>query len=81
MHTMKLGALLHKTRIKVLRLEMCTSMTLRKMAHQTWRDHPFSQRNKTTELAVGMGFGGGGQKKFEKGEGGGGGRQYRGGGS
>ena len=32
-----------------------------------WRDHPFSQRNKTTERAVGVGVGG------NKEEGGGGG--------
>ena len=39
-----------------------------------WRDHPFSQRNKTTERAVGVGVGGdkeegggGGWTKFEKG--------------
>ena len=34
MHTMKLGSLLHKRRIKVLRLDMCTSMTsLSKTGH------------------------------------------------
>ena len=42
-----------------------------------WCDHPFNQRNKTTEKVVGVGFGGdreggGGWTKFEKG----GGRQY-----
>ena len=57
MHTMKLDALLHKTRIKVLRLDICTSMILSKIAHQMWRDHPFSQRNKATEWAVGVGVG------------------------
>ena len=52
MHTMKLDALLHKTHIKVLWCNMCTSISLSKIAHQVWRDHPFSQRNKTTERAV-----------------------------
>ena len=38
-----------------------------------WRDHPFSQRNRTTEKTVGVGFGGdrkvrGGWTKSEKGE-------------
>ena len=46
----KLDALLHKTCIRVLRLDMCTSrISLSKIAHQMWHDHPFSQRNKTTE--------------------------------
>ena len=50
MHTMKLDALLHKIRIEVLRLAMCTSMTsLSKIAHQVWCDHPFRQGNKTTK--------------------------------
>ena len=55
----KRGTLLHKTRIKILRLNMCTSMTsLGKITHQMWYNHPFSQRNKTTEWAIGMGAGG-----------------------
>ena len=40
-----------------------------------WHDHPFSQRNKTTERALGLWVGGnrkGGWTQFEKG-----GRQYR----
>ena len=45
-----------------------------------WRDHPFSQRNKTTERAVGVGVGvnmeGGGVGQNLK-KRGGGGRQYR----
>ena len=46
----KLDALLHKKRIKVLRLNICTSMiSLRKVSHQMWWDHPFSKINKTTE--------------------------------
>ena len=84
LHLSKL-ALLHKTHIKVLRLDMCTFMiSLSKIAHQMWRDHPFSQRNKTTQWAVrngiggnreeGWGEGGEGWTKFEKE----GGRQYRG---
>ena len=44
----KPDALLHKAYIKVLRLDMCASMiSLNKIAHQLWRDNPFSQRNKT----------------------------------
>ena len=36
----KLDALLYKTRIKILKLDMCTSMTsVSKIAHQIWRDH------------------------------------------
>ena len=46
----KLNALLHKTCIKVLKHDMCTSMiSLSKITHQMWHDHPLSQRNKTTE--------------------------------
>ena len=60
---------------------MCRSMTpLSKIAHQMWRDHPFIQRNRTTErtVAVGVGVGddrkvGEGWIKFEKRERG---RQY-----
>ena len=49
----KPDTLLHKTCIKILRLNICTSMiSLRKVANQMWRDHPFSQRNNTTEWAV-----------------------------
>ena len=38
------------------------------MAHQMWYDHPFSQKYKTTERAVGMGVGGDrdGMGGFEK---------------
>ena len=51
----KFDILLHKTHIKVLRIDMCKSLIfLSKMAHQMWGDHPFSQRNKTTEREVGM---------------------------
>ena len=58
MHAMKLDALLHKTHIKALRLYMCTSMiSLSNIAYQMWRNHPFSQRNKTTELSVRIGVG------------------------
>ena len=53
----KLDASLHKTCIKVLRFDMCTSMiSLSKIAHQMCCDHPFSHRNKTTENRVGTGF-------------------------
>ena len=59
MHTMKFDALLHKTCMKVLRLDMRTFMiSLSKIAHQIWRDHSFSQRNKPTEWPVGVGVGG-----------------------
>ena len=34
------------------------TIPLSKLTHQIWRDHPFSQRNKTTERAVGVGVGG-----------------------
>ena len=55
----KLDALLHKTHIKALRIDMCTSMiSLNKIAHQMWHDCTFSQRNKTTERAVIVGVGG-----------------------
>ena len=37
------------------RLDMCRSiLSLRKIAHQMWRDHPFSKRNRTTERTVGV---------------------------
>ena len=50
MYTMKFDALLHKTRIKVLRLDMCTSMILlSKIVHQMWRNHGIQRNKKTTE--------------------------------
>ena len=46
----KLDALIHKTRIKALRRDMCTPMiSLSKVAYRVWCDHPFRQRNKTAE--------------------------------
>ena len=44
-------------------------MSLSKITHQMWCDHPFSQRNNATKRAVGVevGGGGGGWKKFVKG--------------
>ena len=30
-------------------------LSLSKIAHQMWRDHPFSQINRTTEIIVGVG--------------------------
>ena len=61
----KLDTLLHKTHIQVpvvLRYQGLTCvdplLSLSKIAHQMWRDHPFSQRNITTEGAVGVGVGG-----------------------
>ena len=71
MHTMKLDALLHKTHIKVLWCNMCTSISLSKIAHQMWRDHPFSQRNKTTEWADGVVTGGDREGGMWAGQGGG----------
>ena len=52
-------------------LNMCRSISsTSKIAHQMWHDHPFSQRNRTTEKPVGVGVGddrevGGGWTKFE----------------
>ena len=59
---------------KVPMLNMCRSISSSsKIAHQMWHDHPFSQRNRTTEIPVGMGVGddrkvGEGWTKFENGE-------------
>ena len=33
-------------------------LSLSKIAHQMWHDHPFSQRNRTTERSVGLQVGG-----------------------
>ena len=54
----------------VVWLDMC--IILSKIAHQMWCDHPFSQRNRTTERTAGMGVLGDrevgeGWTKFEKG--------------
>ena len=62
---------------KLPRLDM---LSLSKIAHQMWRDHPFSQRNRTTERIVVVGAGGdrkvgggwGGARDLKKW-----GRQYR----
>ena len=36
---------------------MCRSiLSLSKIAHQMWSDHPFSQRNRTTERTVEVGL-------------------------
>ena len=36
---------------------MCRStLSLSKIAHQMWHDHPFSQRNRTTERVAGVGW-------------------------
>ena len=41
--------------IKIPRLDMCRFIIILSIiAHQMWRDHSFSQRNKTTEKAVGV---------------------------
>ena len=60
----KLNTFLHKTHIKLFlvlkyqpRLDMCRSiLTLSKIAHQMWHDHPFSQRNRTLKRLVGVGL-------------------------
>ena len=57
----KLDALLHKTHIKVLLLlrhqgSKCVD-PLSKIAHQMWRDHPFSQRDRKAGKTVGVGVG------------------------
>ena len=51
---------------------MCQSIILSKIANQMWHDYSFSQRNKTTERAVGWGFevtgkGGEVEQNFKKG--------------
>ena len=48
------------------RFDMCRSIILSKIAHKMWHDHPFSQRNKTTERAMEVGIGG---DREEEGEG------------
>ena len=47
----KLDTLLYKKHLKVLRYQG-------KIAHQMWRDHPFSQRNMATERTFGVVVGG-----------------------
>ena len=38
---------------------MCSSiLSLSKIAHEMWRDHPFSQRNRKRVRTVGVGVGG-----------------------
>ena len=63
---------------KIPRLHMCVSIiSLGKIKHQLPHDHPFSQRNKATERALGLdvgGKGGGTKGQNLKKEGG---RQYR----
>ena len=58
----KLDTLLHKTHIQVLAVLRYQGLTcadkllsLSKIAHQMWRDHPFSQRNWATERKLGVG--------------------------
>ena len=61
----KLDTLLHKTHIQVpvvLRYQGLTCvdplLSLSKIAHQMWYDHPYNQRNRTTERTVGSVCGG-----------------------
>ena len=62
--SVKLMLFFHKTLegpsgTKVPRLNMCRSiLLLSKIAYQMWRDHPFSQRNRTLERTVRVGVGG-----------------------
>ena len=76
----KLDTLLHKTHIQVpvvLRYQGLTCvdplLSLSKIAHQMWRDHPFSQRNWATERKLGLGVvvnrgvGGGSGQNLKKG--------------
>ena len=68
----KLDPLLCKTHqgpsgTEVPTFDMCGSIiSLSKIAHEMWRVHPFCQKNKTTERAVGVGVGSynGGQDKI-----------------
>ena len=71
----KLDTLLHRTHIKVLRIDMCRSIILSKIEHQIWCDYPFSQRNKAAESALGLVAGGERNKRLNLWKGG---RQYRG---
>ena len=53
---------------KVSRLDICrTIISLSNIAHQMWRDLPFSQRNKATKITLVVGFRGEGENwtKFE----------------
>ena len=62
---------------KVARLDMCRSiLSLSKILHEMWSDHPFSQRNRATERTVGIWVGG----DREVGEGGGVGENLKNGG-
>ena len=48
--------------INVLRFDMCTSIiSLRNIIHQIWRNHPFSQGNKTAKRAARVEVGGDGE--------------------
>ena len=52
---------------KVARLDMCRSIiSLSKIVHQMWYDHPFSLRNKTTERAVGVEVGDNRERGLDK---------------
>ena len=54
------------------KVQKCRSiLSISKITHQMWRDHPFSQRHRTTEWAIGMGVGG------DRGVGGGGGLEKK----
>ena len=58
---------------------MCSSiLSLSKIAHEMWRDHPFSQRNRKRVRTVGVGVGG--DRKVGRGGGGGKKKKKKGGG-
>ena len=64
----KFGAFFHRTYIKVPRLDIYRSMiSLSGITHQMWHDHSFSQRNKTSKIAVEVEVGGNGEEGLEKG--------------
>ena len=68
----KFNALLYKTHkvLLVLRYQCDTNdISLSKITHQMWHDHPFSQKNKATKRASngGRGFGGGCEQNLKMG--------------
>ena len=69
----KFNTLLYKTHkvLLVLRYQCDTNdiISLSKITHQMWHDHPFSQKNKATKRASngGRGFGGGCEQNLKMG--------------
>ena len=52
---------------QVPRLRMCRFISLSKITHQMWGNHPFSQKNKTRKSAGGVEVGGNGEDRHGKG--------------